>query len=422
MSRIRAAFVFLALPALVGAEQAESPEELLERIRARVKESLHHLPDYVCDQTVQRWRTAGSGKPWDRQDTLRLEVSLIGGQEAYGWSGGGRLGDRELGELIGRGSVGTGSFALHARNVFSSAPGYIYVGEVDLADGRKAVRYDFEVYQDRSAYRVRVPPKEAIVAYRGAFWVHPETLDLIKLTVEADEMPAGIPVAGISDSVEYTRVSIGGAPYLLPKAAEFVLIGAEGERSRNLTQFEACRQYAAESKLVFDGQTVPEPAAAPAESHSVILPAREVIELALDTEIDPLSAEVGGEVRALVAKPIKDGATVLAAEGTPVIGRLTRLDREDLPFPHFVLAFEFHTLDLAGRAAPFRATMVDAVGKGVMRVQKRFMPTFDKRRKAPVMSILVREQQAGQGVIHWDARQGKMPKNLRMKWEIQPGE
>lgn len=418
MSRIRAVFVFLAVPALVTAQDAE-PEDLLDRIKARVKESLHQLPDYVCDQTVQRWRTAGEGKPWDRQDTLRLEVSLIGGQEAYGWSGGGRLGDKELAGLIGRGSVGTGSFALHASNVFSGAPGYIFVGDVTLADGRKAIRYDFEVYQDRSAYRLRVPPKEAIVPYHGAFWVHPETLDLIKLTVETDEIPPDLPVAAISDTVEYARVAIGDRQFLLPKAAEFLLIGSEGEKSRNLTQFDACRQYRAESKLIFEGQTAgsPQPATQ-SPAAGIALPSRSIIELALDSALNPENASVGSEVRALVARPLKDGDRLLVPGGTAVTGRLTRLDREDLPFPHYVVGFEFHTLATEGGPLTFSATMVDAAGKGVMRVQKRFMPAFDKRRRAPAMSILVREQQNGQGVIHWDARQGQMPKNLRMKWEI----
>jgi hypothetical protein len=35
------------------------------------------------------------------------------------------------------------------------------------------------------------------------------------------------------------------------------------------------------------------------------------------------------------------------------------------------------------------------------------------------MDILVREVQRGQGILHWDARRGPLPRGFKMKWRVQ---
>jgi hypothetical protein len=49
---------------------------------------------------------------------------------------------------------------------------------------------------------------------------------------------------------------------------------------------------------------------------------------------------------------------------------------------------------------------------------KRLDPKFTRRRTGR-MDILVREVQRGQGILHWDARRGALPKGLRMQWRVQ---
>jgi hypothetical protein len=410
--------ITIALAAAVAlAQDSGEPEGLLDRIKNKLSSDLGALPDYTCQQTIQRWRRGKDTPGWQSQDTLRVEVAFIKGNEQYGWEGA-KLGEKELRQITGRGSIGTGSFALHARNIFlRKSPEFTYVGETRLADGRKAIRYDFQVDEQDSAYRVRIDTLEAKAAFRGAFWVHPESLDLVKLAIETDEV-AETPISSISDTMEYARVEIAGRSVLLPRASELLVAESNGDQSRNVTVLASCRQYAVESKLSFGEET----ASAPAKSVEVSLgpsglPARLVVELALETEIEPERAAVGDEVRAVVARPVRHEEKVLVPEGTVVVGRLVRNDREAQPYPHHVLAMEFHTVEHPSGRMDFRATMEDASGAGVLRVQKNFMPVFDRKRRVPAMSILVREQQKGQGVIHWDAKHARVKRGLKMKWE-----
>lgn len=411
--------MFLAAGAVSAQESAE-PGDVLGKIKARMKGNLERLPDYTCHESIQRLRRAKPNQPWEKYDTLRVDVAYVGGQELHGWTGS-KLGEKELRDLAGRGTVGTGAFAMHARNVFlNNETQFVEVGEVELSDGRKALRYDFEVPRQASVYKVRVAPQEAIVAFRGAFWVHPDRLDLMKLMIEVDEVP-GLPVASVSDAMEYTREPIGASTFLLPSRSELTIVTSDGAENRNLTTMEGCRQYQTESKLNFelDSQTAASAAPAEAAGEAMELPKRAVIELSLETEITPESAAAGDALRAVVVKALKQGDKVLVPEGAAALGRLMRMEREAQPFPHYVMAMEFTSLEWPGGGAGLRATMEDASGPGVMRVQKVFMPSFDRRRKAGAMSILVRETQKGQGVIHWDAKQAKVKKGLRMRWEIQ---
>jgi hypothetical protein len=62
--------------------------------------------------------------------------------------------------------------------------------------------------------------------------------------------------------------------------------------------------------------------------------------------------------------------------------------------------------------------MADAgPASGLIRVAKKFNPTFTRQRKAR-MDILVREVQRGQGVLQWDAKHGRIRKALRMRWLV----
>ena len=55
---------------------------------------------------------------------------------------------------------------------------------------------------------------------------------------------------------------------------------------------------------------------------------------------------------------------------------------------------------------------------GLLRQAKRLDPTFTRQRKAK-MDILVREVPRGQGVLHWDAKHGRIRKGFRMRWLVE---
>lgn len=400
---------------LLGAQSSHAPDGLLDRIKAKMRENLTRAPDYICRQTIERWGRRGPDEPMQQLDTLRLEVGFAGDKEIFAWQGSSRFEEKELSEMIGAGTVGTGSFAIHAANVFlSSAPVFTYKDEATL-EGRRAIRYDFEVAQEFSKYKVRVPPYQAIVAFHGSFWVDAENLDLIRLAVNADDIPEELRLARVSDVMDYARVRIGRSEYLLPKSSEFTMLGVHGHENRNRRELRDCRQYVGESDLSFappaEGAPPPKTEAARPE-----LPPNLAMELSLDSEIDIDTAAIGDPVRAVLARPLTHRGRELAPEGTVVEGRLVRLEKYSTPIEYYVVGLQFHTLKLDDADLEFSATMetADSVS-GLIRQSKRMDPTFSRRR-SPRMEVLAAGHQRGQGVLHWKAKQRRIPRGLRMRW------
>jgi hypothetical protein len=406
--------------AVLNGQTPRDPDEILNDIKEKARQNLTRLPDYICAQTIERSRRPDAESKMAPFDTLRLEVGLIGDRELFAWPDSARFEDKELNELIQRGTIGNGAFALHARNVFlSGAPAFTFIDEETL-EGKRALRYDFDVPGERSTYKLRVQPREALVPFHGSFWVDAETLDLMRLKVEVDDIPEELGLALARDEMSYARMPIGSGSFLLPSSSELNMVGLGGNASRNLATFSGCKQYVGESSISFlePSATVPQTAGSLAK---LALPARAELELALETDIDPEHAALGDTVRAIVADALKEGHAVLVPQGAQVLGRLVRLERHDQPVDHYVVGLEFHTLEFQGQRAEFRATMRKAgPASGLIQQTKRMDPVFDRKRKKAFMQILVNEQQRGQGILHWQAKNPIVQKGLKMRWEVEP--
>src|SRR5947209_13623252 len=80
--------LFFLVLLVARAQQDLSPELLLlARIKVKMAENLDHLPNYTCEQTIERSRRRAPSRKFELLDTVRLEVALVEGKELYGWPG-----------------------------------------------------------------------------------------------------------------------------------------------------------------------------------------------------------------------------------------------------------------------------------------------------------------------------------------------
>jgi len=403
--------------AILSAQQGES-DALLARIQAKVREDLARLPDFVCVQTVERSHRAKAREEFKLLDTLRLEVALIGNRERFAWLDARRFEDRELRDMVGKGAIGTGNFALHTKHVFEPRVAEFKAAGETMHQGRRAWRYDYEVPWENSGYRIRLSSQEEVVAFRGSFLADAETLDLLQLEVLADEIPQELGLDRVATSLHYARATIGPSDSLLPKFSELTMVSLDGSESRNRTRLGDCRQYLAESKLSFDEPAADRVAAADKSAAAPDLPRRLAMELSLESEIALGTAVAGDPIRAVLVSPLKNGERVLAPEGSVALGNIVRLEKKGQPFDHYEIALQFHTLETNQTRYEYSATMTDVSPvPGLLRQAKRLDPTFTRQRKAR-MDILVREVQRGQGVFQWDAKHGRIRKAMRMRWVV----
>jgi hypothetical protein len=305
-------------------------ETLITRIRAVAAQNLARLPDYTCLQTVERFEQSGPARPFDLVDRIRLEVALVGGKELFTWPGSGEFDDRGISEIVGRGAIGSGSFALQARNIFvhENAATFEWAGEV-AEGGQRLIRYRYSVPKDRSRRVLRVGDDREVVAFHGSFDVDGATLDLARLEVRAAGIPATSAVQSMSEEIRYAVVRIGSSGFLLPQMSELVMIYASGEATRNVTRFTACRQYTGEARIRFDEPRELEAAAmlAVTPTRTVDLEVGALIQVRLESTVRFESAATGDIVPARLATELKRGRRVVAPKGAPADVRLTRLEK-----------------------------------------------------------------------------------------------
>jgi hypothetical protein len=242
MARI-ACRIAVAVCIVWGAYAFEEPEGLRDRFLQRMKGDLERLPDFVCLQSIERFSRVGAEKPWEKIDSLRFEVALVGSQELYALPGERQFRGRPLAEFAGRGSISTGQLALLAKHVFLTSTAQLtYHGETEH-DGRPAHEFAYDVPAKRSSYRLRFGNTESVVAFQGLFWIDARTEELLRLEVQAYDIPDSLALAQTDTALTYSRVEIDGADVLLPLYATLTVATLDGAENFNRARLSTCRHY-----------------------------------------------------------------------------------------------------------------------------------------------------------------------------------
>jgi len=236
---------------------AQEPS-LIDKIKARAGENLRRLPNYTCVETIERFTQRGRFGNYRHKDTLHLDVVYVGGEELFGLSGKGGVEHSDLKKMIG-GTIENGQFALFLRSIFlSGVATFTPVADANLK-GHPSHSFDYIVPQTRSAFHIGSRFGQAIVGYSGRFWVDPDTLDLMRLVVSADNVPPAIRISSDVTAIDYGQVQIADKPFLLPVRSVYEVTDGFAYNARNLTTFEHCHQYIGESVLKLDPEPAPPP-------------------------------------------------------------------------------------------------------------------------------------------------------------------
>ena len=347
----------LALAVAVCVRLAAQPAgALLDQVRARMSDNLARLPNYTCLETIERIQ---QGAMLDR---MRLEVGLVGGQELFSWPGEERFDDRRIEQIVPGGTIATGSFGLHAKIVFQSdRPTFRYAGEQKI-DEHRTLRWDFVVGRQAGGMRIGRRDRSAMVGTHGSFWVDPETLNVTRLNVEADNIPRDLELLSVSDTVLYTPVKIGQGMFVLPQEAELHM--RDQFDSINRVRFSSCREYLGESR-VLDTDRPQMNFATAAPPKLVELPPGATLDLVLDTPVRFDTSAVGDPLTFRLRRPLKHRGEILFDKNAVVHGRLTYLERHDADVAGFAVGIQLSDIEAPGRRAVLNAALTQNFIAGV---------------------------------------------------------
>ena len=233
-----------------------NPNSIIEQARAAALEFSQSLPNYEVKQFTTRYQTElarGRQTSWRAVDTITADVKSEGGRESYGNLTINGKRSNEAPEKSGAWS--TGEFSSLLLDVLSPYTDAEFRNKrTTTMVNRAAVRYDFSVDQTNSHWHVNTESQSYSPAYSGAIWIDQQNFRVLRIELQAKDMPRGFPLDSVESAVDYDYVRLGDSQqYLLPTHAE-ALSCARGSSDcqRNVTEFRNYKKFSADTSITFN--------------------------------------------------------------------------------------------------------------------------------------------------------------------------
>jgi hypothetical protein len=351
----------------------QDPRDLLQQLRDRVRQSIDRLPKYMCTQTIDRvqYEPPNARRPPNcddgaapknlrvsTSDRLRLDVGVTGAGEIYSWAGSQRFDDRSLFDLIHEGSISNGVFSSFLRAIFRGDEATFSYNGDHTEDGRTLSVFGFRVPVERSHYVFSGNGFRVTTAYEGEAYADPQSGDLVRLVVRTSSLSPETGACDATTTLNYGRVDLGGADFLLPSEALLEIHNISGTRSNNRTVFSNCHEFLGESTVSFNP---PADAAASASSQvpapaASALPAGLRFNIATTEDIQLSTAAAGDLVPARLTAAIRGYSKELVAPaGAPVMARLVKLRQFLGPSVSVSLGLKLESIEIGGVPVPLKA-------------------------------------------------------------------
>ncbi len=245
------------------------PDPFLEETRKNVRDYLEELPDFICQQEVQRYYDIDGSGAWDKADTLAYELTYNRKRESLKpINAVGRPVTKAPGQAGG--AFSTGNFAVSLAALFDAETKTVFkpAGK-DRLGTRPTLIYDYRVPKETSALTVQAEGAPQIISgYSGSIWIDAEKKLVLRIEQAVDDLPKSYPVTNSDSIIDYDMVKLRGIDVesLLPIRAEF-MIGDRRKRqqSRNMIYFKFYRKFETDIKFIDDPQTPTPPPTKPPE-------------------------------------------------------------------------------------------------------------------------------------------------------------
>ena len=118
--------------------------------------------------------------------------------------------------------------------------------------GKRTYVFSYRISSANSDYTIDWQRQQhIIIGYRGLVYVDKDTHAVLRITMEAVDIPTSFPVQQASTILDYDYVKIGDRESLLPLKAE-VRMRHDKYLTKNVKEFRLYRKFSADTKLTFD--------------------------------------------------------------------------------------------------------------------------------------------------------------------------
>ena len=222
---------------------------LIERGRVAAFQFSQKLPNFICQEFMSRFKQQGQNKT--PLDLVTAELIYEDGQESYrNVKIDGHPTDKPMEEIGG--SWSTGEFGTMLVELFHPAThAQFRSGGASTISGVSAQVYDFQVQAENSRWMLHAGSQNLEAAYQGSVWLDPNSARVLRIEMQARNLPPDFPMATVETAVDYSNVTIGEKSFLLPVHAES--LGCQRDSSycsHNIIDFRSYHEFKSDIKII----------------------------------------------------------------------------------------------------------------------------------------------------------------------------
>lgn len=256
-------------PVPIPPPSSQEQAAIIDEVREYALNYSRTLPDFICTQVTRRYAAPapgtkyggapGSDPSWQSLDTLTIKLSYFEQKEDYKLIlVNNTMTTQDYGTLGG--STTTGDFGSMMRQIFEPATqAHFEWDHWGTLRGRRVLAFAYHVSQARSQWHIVFDKKLDIVpAYHGLVYVDKQTHEVMRVTLEAENIPSDFPVKRAGTVLDYDYQELSGRTFLLPLKSTTIM-AASDYLTKNDEEFRVYRKYSAESDIKFDTTDTPAP-------------------------------------------------------------------------------------------------------------------------------------------------------------------
>ncbi|MFL6354360.1 MAG: hypothetical protein ACJ74Z_21255 [Bryobacteraceae bacterium] len=231
-----------------------SGPESLAQVRLANELLYSDLQNFVCDETIERYKGALGGVEGRRIDTVLTQVSFENGIEHYTNIRRNSKSLLGIASLSGAWSEGEYGTLLRQTQALLGSHVVLLRAKTQL-NGVATALYRFEVSEQESPWDLEVEASHYHVPFRTDVWVSLSSGQILKIERTSTAIPLETRISEVRWSVSLHTVELNGNTWLLPNTGEYEVIYEESHRREwNLMTFSDYHRYGSEVALQFESK------------------------------------------------------------------------------------------------------------------------------------------------------------------------
>jgi hypothetical protein len=240
----------VVLPAPDPLEQKRVLAEITEAAQSYVQS----LPNFICTQITRRHIDPTGTESWKSDGVIQEQLSYVDHHEDYKVV---LVNDRLVTGMshdkVG-GNRSSGEFGSMLEDIFDPTSNAKFEWQRwATLRGRRMHVFSFTILKPYSKYSIRddASGETVVPGYHGLIYADRETLKVMRITMECDDIPSNFSVREATEILDYDFMNISGQKFLLPLKADLRFRGGTA-LVWNEIEFRLYRKFTTDATITFE--------------------------------------------------------------------------------------------------------------------------------------------------------------------------